>query len=361
MKMIVRPRGGLRVRDVTRVELSRFLTVVAQIPAIDSRKDVICLNAQLTIVVVSASKRENADPYTAVERTDVRGTTHEVSTYEEPPHGPVKCGTRYPVGKHTSINPRARFPRIQPDGAAGQPHWQDPVDGDCLPRKEGGSLHQVRQPTDGKYVAQKLMEVCYACGRLGHRMDVGPDPANMICRGWGTPGPRAAHTSDPKCSLCGGNYLTAAKASKAKFKTPTSFVDAGARRSIPFKETMTVEKPETREVLQADPTVAVRHGAKEVRRRRIGAATATIRAAPGRNLGYGAAQCWRQLLLGDGWQSDFEGEEGCETARCRKWTVRDQGTDPETSEETMATRWGWLAGFPGPVSPTPKYPTSSPQ
>ncbi|KAH9366003.1 hypothetical protein HPB48_009139 [Haemaphysalis longicornis] len=95
VKIIVRPRGGLRVSDVTRVELSRALNAAAQIPATESRKYVVCLNAQQNIVVVSTSKRENANWYAAVERIAVRGTTHEVSSYEAAPHGTVKGVIRY--------------------------------------------------------------------------------------------------------------------------------------------------------------------------------------------------------------------------------------------------------------------------
>ncbi|KAH9364600.1 hypothetical protein HPB48_000024 [Haemaphysalis longicornis] len=85
-------------------------------------------------------------------------------------------------------------------------------------------------------------------------------------------------------------YIRAARPAREDFKTSTSFVDAGGRRSIPIKETTKEEETETREVLQADPTIAARRGAEEVRRRRPGAATPAIRAAPGRNLGCGAAQ-----------------------------------------------------------------------
>ncbi|KAH9372684.1 hypothetical protein HPB48_007789 [Haemaphysalis longicornis] len=104
MKIIVRPRGGLRVSDVTRVELSRALTAAAQIPAIESRKDVVCLNAQQTIVVVSTSRgrtptgmlpwsgstyvarptRSVHDPPKALsgDRDTARDTTHEGRSHE---------------------------------------------------------------------------------------------------------------------------------------------------------------------------------------------------------------------------------------------------------------------------------------
>lgn len=90
MKIVMRPRGGLRVCDVARVEISLALTAAAQVDAIAAREDVICLNHQQNVIVVSTSKREHADGYAMVERIDIRGTSHEVSAYESAPHGTVK-------------------------------------------------------------------------------------------------------------------------------------------------------------------------------------------------------------------------------------------------------------------------------
>ncbi|KAH9372645.1 hypothetical protein HPB48_000477 [Haemaphysalis longicornis] len=90
MKIVVRPRGGLCVSEVTRVELSRALAAAAQVAAKEAREDVVCPNGHQKILVISNPRRENAGRYAAVECIDVRGTAYEVSTYEAAPYGTVK-------------------------------------------------------------------------------------------------------------------------------------------------------------------------------------------------------------------------------------------------------------------------------
>ncbi|KAL1480754.1 hypothetical protein MTO96_050777 [Rhipicephalus appendiculatus] len=45
---------------------------------------------------------------------------------------------------------------------------------------------------------RRQTDVCYACGRLGHRADVCPTPENAICRGCGISSPGDQHVCSPK-------------------------------------------------------------------------------------------------------------------------------------------------------------------
>lgn len=221
MKIIVRPRGGLRVGDVTRVELCRALTAAAQIAAEDSREDVVCPNSHQNILVISTPRRENADRYTSVERIDVRGTTHEVCAYEAAPHGTVKGVIRDIPLEDTAqdiqeqvvqdYNPTA----LQANRIGRSRSVVIAFAGLKVPRyiRYGNLLMECT-------LYRKQIEACHACGRLGHRMDVCPDPKNKICRGCGVARPAEDHTCEPKCGLCGGNHLTADRVCKAKYKTP---------------------------------------------------------------------------------------------------------------------------------------------
>ncbi|KAL1455779.1 hypothetical protein MTO96_043630 [Rhipicephalus appendiculatus] len=67
---------------------------------------------------------------------------------------------------------------------------------------------------------RRQTDVCYACGRLGHRADVCPTPENTICRGCGIESPTEDHVCTPECALCGGPHPTADRSCKQRFHMP---------------------------------------------------------------------------------------------------------------------------------------------
>lgn len=221
MKIVVRPRGGLCVSEVTKVELSRALAAAAQVAAEEAREDVVCPNGHQNILVISTPRRENADRYAAVERINVRGTAYEVSTYEAAPHGTVKGVIRGIPLEDTAkeiqeqvvqdYNPTA----LQANRIGRSRSVVIAFAGKKVPRyvRYGNLLTECT-------LYRKQIEACQACGRLGHRMDVCPDPNNKICRGCGIAKPTDDHVCEPKCGLCGGSHITADRTCKARFKTP---------------------------------------------------------------------------------------------------------------------------------------------
>ncbi|KAL1414984.1 hypothetical protein MTO96_007033 [Rhipicephalus appendiculatus] len=50
---------------------------------------------------------------------------------------------------------------------------------------------------------RKHIDVCYCCGRLGHRADVCPNPKDKVCRGCGSKNPAQDHRCEVECQLCG--------------------------------------------------------------------------------------------------------------------------------------------------------------
>ncbi|KAL1426748.1 hypothetical protein MTO96_018063 [Rhipicephalus appendiculatus] len=70
------------------------------------------------------------------------------------------------------------------------------------------------------YLYRKQFDVCFTCGRVGHRSDVCPTPDSVQCRGCGALNSPVDHVCTPKCKFCGGNHPTGDKACRQRFQVP---------------------------------------------------------------------------------------------------------------------------------------------
>ncbi|KAL1487175.1 hypothetical protein MTO96_046625, partial [Rhipicephalus appendiculatus] len=201
IKIVVRPQGGLDIVKVGAPVVTAAIFAAASMTEEESAEDTVCPNSHQNIVVISTPKRANADRYAKMRQIHIQGKLHEVNVYETAPDNTTKGVIR---GIPIEDGPRALDENIvntrNPSGTGGQTY-----------RQYIHGCHRVRR-TQGAQVRQ--------CGRLGHRMDVCPNPANRICRGCGLRNPDHEHQCAPKCNLCGGAHMTADKACKERYKTP---------------------------------------------------------------------------------------------------------------------------------------------
>ncbi|KAH7983207.1 hypothetical protein HPB52_010171 [Rhipicephalus sanguineus] len=221
IKIVIRPRGGLNISKIGAAAVADAILAAAGISQEDLCHDTLCPNLQQNIMVASTPKRENASRYVRMKQILISGKVHELSAYETAPHSTCKGVIRnIPLQDDPDVIDAKIVNTSNPLALAAKRIAQTgtvivALDGYRVPNfvRYGPVLMQCS-------LYRKQIDVCYACGRLGHRADVCPTPGDMICLGCGVANPDEQHVCTPKCKLCGGQHLTASKDCARRFKIP---------------------------------------------------------------------------------------------------------------------------------------------
>ncbi|KAH7943356.1 hypothetical protein HPB52_007260 [Rhipicephalus sanguineus] len=220
-KIIVRPRDGFKVTDYGINRLECCVANAAEIPRKESEEDTVCANYEQNILVVSTPSEERAEKYRAIARLRIGDKEFEANAYESAPEDTSKGVIR---GVTHEVSPREIVEMLV-----------TPRNPTVLMAKRMGNTTNVIILFDGHHVPnyvrygralvkcslyRKHIDVCYQCGRLGHRADVCPNPNSRICRGCGTENPQQDHECEAKCQLCGKDHPTADRRCMARYKIP---------------------------------------------------------------------------------------------------------------------------------------------
>ncbi|KAL1446321.1 hypothetical protein MTO96_028857 [Rhipicephalus appendiculatus] len=220
-QIIVRPHDGFKVSDygINRQECCVASTV--EIPRKESKEDTICANYKQNILVVSTSSQEHAEKYGTIARLRIGDKEFEANAYESALEDTSKGVIR---GVTHQVSPRETVGMLV-----------TPRNPTVLMAKRMGNTTNIIVLFDGHHIPnyerygralvkcslyQKKIDMCYQCGRLGHRADVCPSSNSRICRGCGTENPPQDHKCEAKCQLCGKGHPTADCHCKARYMVP---------------------------------------------------------------------------------------------------------------------------------------------
>lgn len=94
IKIVLRPRGGLNVAKTGLVEVTAAVRAAAGVTKNSGSGDILCIDAQQNIAVISTAIEERATRYCRISEIEIKGQKHEVGAYRTAPHDTVKGAIR---------------------------------------------------------------------------------------------------------------------------------------------------------------------------------------------------------------------------------------------------------------------------
>ncbi|KAH8029650.1 hypothetical protein HPB51_002103 [Rhipicephalus microplus] len=221
-KTIIRPRGGMDVKKTDLLIFKRSLAKAASLTAEQVFDDALCTNPFQNIFAVATPFEANARAYARVQEISMGSTVIGLAAYVAASDDTCKGVIR---GINVDLSDAELTEMIvnrrNPDALGVRRIKKTPTvivlfDGQKVPQHV--VCDGVRYPCS---LYRRQVDVCYACGDLGHRSDVCPKgDEQKKCRGCGMQSPSPDHQYDPTCATCGGAHPTADRKCRKRFQVP---------------------------------------------------------------------------------------------------------------------------------------------
>lgn len=244
-KIIMRPRGGLvRLLKYGSAYLADAILCAAGVSLDAAGEDVFSMNSKQHTILVATINAERKRKYADLKLLMFEGEKIEVTTYVAMPED---CGKGVVHEVPLTYSDADILQRLRTYG-------NPPVLG---VRRLGKTSRTVLILFEDKEVPRwvrltpmaqrcviyrKKYEVCIACGRLGHRDDVCPDPAKVKCRGCGMEQPPQGHSCEPKCQLCGKGHSLGDRKCRELYRVPYEVKKKQWERKINMRQQQQLQK-----------------------------------------------------------------------------------------------------------------------
>ncbi|KAL1470420.1 hypothetical protein MTO96_040446 [Rhipicephalus appendiculatus] len=212
IKVIIRPKQGLTVRDFTNHQVARAIAAACGNSETCKDEDLLIrLRNGSNIIIASTPQEEAANLIRRITKLTLDSNSYEVNAYVATPDGVVR-GVVHGIDAGTPPEELMAHLRVRTQGVKilqarmlGKSKTAViTFDGKVVPRfmnYQGGG----EEPC---HLYRPTRQVCYICLKLGHRSDVCPTPELRVCRKCGLCNPETGHTCVPKCVLCSEAHLT---------------------------------------------------------------------------------------------------------------------------------------------------------
>lgn len=221
VRVIIRPRDGIDVKKMSLYAVMRALTTAAGITAEASKQDLLCPNPMQNIYVLTTPAVQNAEAYAKVHQIILGTKQHAIAAYVAAPEDTCKGVVRNIDAHLTDIQLKELFVTERNPSVLEVKRIKNSTtvvllfEGMKVPNYVVFGMCLVRCS-----LYKRQVDVCYSCGKPGHRADVCINPNRNNCRGCGAENPGEEHQCKPKCGLCGGDHVTGDKSCKQKFQVP---------------------------------------------------------------------------------------------------------------------------------------------